>query len=35
MVTDFLFDGVVGMDRAGFVAALIVALWFMRPLLRG
>ena len=35
MVTDFLFDGVVVWIAPAVVAALIVALWFMRPLLRG
>jgi hypothetical protein len=35
MVTDFLFDGAVVWIAPAVVAALIVALWFMRPLLRG
>jgi Family of unknown function (DUF6328) len=35
MVTDFLFDGAVVWIAPVAIAALIVGLWFMRPLLRG
>jgi hypothetical protein len=35
MVTDFLFNGPVVWIAPALVAALILGLWFMRPLLRG
>jgi hypothetical protein len=35
MVTDFLFDGLVAWLAPALVAALVLVVWFVRPLARG